>query len=284
MIFRGPLFLPVISAFLCLFLGIAAIQSAENKQAAPSKSPSKLTLSGTEEFKVGDRSAFVFLPPEEKRSKPQPWIFYAPTLPAYPDEAERWMHERFLAAGIAIAGVDVGEAYGNPQSHAAFEALYEKLQREKHFAAKPCLLGRSRGGLWVSSWAIAHPERVAGIAGIYPVFDFRTYPGITNAAPAYGVSPNELLQKADRLNPISRVPVLAKARIPVFVIHGDVDKVVPLKENSAELVRQYREAGSGELVELEILEGQGHNFYEGFFRSQKLVDFAIRQARVGVSH
>jgi pimeloyl-ACP methyl ester carboxylesterase len=193
------------------------------------------------------------------------------------------MHERFLAAGIAVAGVDVGEGYGSPKSHAAFEALYDKLQREKNFAAKPCLLGRSRGGLWVSSWAIAHPERVAGIAGIYPVFDFRTYPGLTNAAPAYSLAPAELHQQLDQLNPVSRITVLAKARIPVFLIHGDVDKVVPLKENSAEFARHYREAGAAGLVELEILEGQGHNFYEGFFRSQKLVDFAIRQARAGAS-
>jgi hypothetical protein len=34
------------------------------------------------------------------------------------------MHERFLAAGVAVAGVDVGEAYGSPRSHAAFEVLY----------------------------------------------------------------------------------------------------------------------------------------------------------------
>ena len=27
---------------------------------------------------------------------------YAPTLPAYPDSHEKWMHEQFLAAGVAV--------------------------------------------------------------------------------------------------------------------------------------------------------------------------------------
>jgi predicted esterase len=281
--FKGRLFVTLAGAMLFLAFGVAAIRAAETKQAARAQAPGKLSLPG-EQFQIGEHSAFVFLPAEENRSTPQPWIFYAPTLPAYPDEAELWMHERFLEAGIEVAGVDVGEAYGSPKSHAVFAGLYEKLRREKNFSAKPCLVGRSRGGLWVSSWAIAHPDRVAGIAGIYPVFDFRTYPGVTNAAPAFGLSPSDLLKRVDELNPISRGTVLARARIPVFLIHGDVDKVVPLKENSAELARHYRDAGASEVLELEILEGQGHNFFEGFFRSQKLVDFAIRNARAGAAN
>ena len=78
-----------------------------------------------------------------------------------------------------------------------------------------------------------------------------------------------------------RIAVLAKAKVPVALIHGDVDKVVPLKENSAELVRRYQAEGAGDLVKLIVLEGQGHNFFEGFFRSQPLVDFAIAKAKEG---
>jgi len=243
--------------------------------------PPKLVLPAAENFTVAGRPAFVFLPPEAKRTRPQPWIFYAPTLPGYPDEAERWMHEQFLAAGIAVAGVDVGEAYGSPKSHALFDALYRELTGQRGFAVRPCLFGRSRGGLWVSSWAIANPARVAGIIGIYPVFDFRTYPGLTRAAPAYDLSLDELTARAAEFNPIERISVLAGAHMPVALIHGDVDKVVPLKENSAEVVRRYQAAGAGPLVKLIVPAGQGHSFFEGFFHSQELVDFAIARAREG---
>lgn len=241
----------------------------------------RLVLPGLEQFNIAGRPAFVIHPAMDKRSQPQPWIFYAPTLPAYPDGAERWMHEQFLAAGIAVAGVDVGEAYGSPKSHAAFNSLYRELVEGRGFANKACLFGRSRGGLWVSSWAIAHPERVAGIIGIYPVFDFRTYPGLKAAAPAYELTPAELESRADEFNPIARITAIARAGIPAALIHGDVDKVVPLPENSGRFAQQYRDAGAESLVKLIVLEGQGHSFYEGFFHSQELVDFAITRARDG---
>ena len=242
--------------------------------------PARLELPG-ETFTIQDRPAFIYMPEESKRTTPQPWIMYAPTLPAYPDEAERWMHEQFLAAGIAVAGVDVGEAYGSPLSHPALDAFYDELTTKRGFAKKLCLFGRSRGGLWASSWAIAHPDRVAGIIGIYPVYDFRTYPKIENAAPAYGITPDELTKRNSELNPIERIDVLAKAKIPVTIIHGDEDVVVPLKDNSQELQLRYERAGEGALVNLIVVKGQGHNFWEGFFKEQQLVDFAIKQARLG---
>jgi alpha-beta hydrolase superfamily lysophospholipase len=270
----------VTSGFLIAY---AALSLATTGQAAPATSPPKLVLPGMETFTVADRPAFIFLPPETKRAKPQPWIFYAPTLPAYPDEAERWMHEQFVAGGVAVAGVDVGEAYGSPKSHRVFDALYRELIERRGFAAKPCLFGRSRGGLWVSSWAIANPTRVAGIIGIYPVFDFRTYPKLEKAAPAYGFATDELAARQAEFNPIEKIEVLAKARIPAALIHGDIDTVVPLRENSAEFVRRYKMAEAEALVRLIVLAGQGHNFFEGFFHSQELVDFAIARAKSGTS-
>lgn len=238
----------------------------------------ELILPG-ESFLVAGHPAFVLLPDEALRKTPQPWIMYAPTLPGFPDSHEKWMHEQFLAAGVAVAGIDAGEAYGSPAGQRLLTALYEQLTEQRQFAAKPCLLGRSRGGLWVSSWAIAHPERVAGIAGIYPVFDLRSYPGLEKAAVAYEVTPQQLESRLAKLNPIARVDVMAKASIPVCIIHGDVDQVVPLEENSAALAETYERAGQKELVQLIVAEGQGHNYWEGFFRCQELIDFAIQRAK-----
>ncbi len=251
----------------------------ESKKSRP-PARARIQLAG-ENLVIAERPAFLFLPAIEKRAKPQPWIFYGPTLPQYPDEAERWMHEQFLDAGIAVAGVDVGEAYGNPTSHQVFNALYEELVNKRGFASKPCLFGRSRGGLWVSSWAITQPERVAGIIGIYPVFDFRTYPKLDKAAPAYGLTAIELERRSAEFNPIERIEKLAEAKIPIAIIHGDKDVVVPLAENSSELLRRYAAVGEKDLVKLIVAEGQGHSFWQGFFREQSLVDFAIEKAKAG---
>ena len=86
-------------------------------------SGSRLALARTENFTVAGRPAFAFLPEEGRRTRPQPWIFYAPSLPP-------------------------------------------------------------------------------------PVFDFRTYPGIQKAAPAYGLMAGELEMRMAELNPVSRLDVL----------------------------------------------------------------------------
>lgn len=255
------------------------LSSATHAADPPAK---KLILPG-ETFLVADRPAFILLPPEEKRTKPQPWIMYAPTLPPYPDSHEKWMHEQFVNAGVAVAGIDIGEAYGSPAGRKLFTALYDELTKNRGYAPKSCLLGRSRGGLWVTSWASDHPDKVSGLAGIYPVFDFRTYPGIAKAAAAYELTPEQLTAQVKELNPIERIDALAKAKIPAFLIHGDEDKVVPLKENSAEFVARYEAAGVKDSVKLVVAKGQGHNFWEGFFQSQELVDFAIARAKAGVA-
>jgi len=270
----------MIRSFVTLTLAVfvlAALIPAGAAEEAPVK---KLLLPG-ESFLISGRPAFVLLPPEAQRQQPQPWICYAPTLPGLPDAHETWMHQQFLDAGIAVAGIDVGEGYGSPRACALMDALYEELVQRRGFAAKPCLLGRSRGGLWVTSWASRHPERVAGIAGIYPVFDLRSYPGLERAAPAYGMTAAELEAALPQVNPVDRLDELARQRVPVFLIHGDQDRVVPLEKNSQAFVERYQAAGAGESIRLVVAKGQGHNYWEGFFRCQELVDFAVKQARSG---
>ena len=255
------------------------IEAPKRAEANP---PVKELILPGEAFLVEGRPAFVLLPPENKRQKPQPWIFYAPTLPGLPDAHEKWMHEQFLAAGVAVAGIDAGESQGGPKGRELFSALHRELTERRAFAARPCVLGRSRGGLMVTGWAVDHPGKVAGIAGIYPVLDLRSYPGLEKAAPAYGLTPAQLEARLEEFNPIARVGVLAERRVPTFLIHGDQDTVVPLGANSAEFVARYKAAGAADAVTLIVAKGQGHNYWEGFFRCKELIEFAIERARAGM--
>ncbi len=236
----------------------------ERKQGGPADKPVKELILPGESFLVAGHPAFILTPAGDRKRTPQPWIFYAPTLPGYPDSHEKWMHEQFLAAGIAVAGIDVGEAYGSPEGRRLFNEFYRELTEKRGFAPRPCLLGRSRGGLWVTSWAIENPDKVAGIAGIYPVFDLTTYPGLDKAAPAYGLAAGQFKARLAEFNPIERVGVLAKHRVPAIFIHGDEDKVVPLKENSAEFVARYRAAGAGELGHADRGQRSGAQLLGGF--------------------
>jgi pimeloyl-ACP methyl ester carboxylesterase len=245
-------------------------------------STGRLRLPG-QTFELDGHAAFLMTPKVERQTLRKPWIFYAPTLPPYPDEHETWMHEKFLDAGVAVAGVDVGESYGSPAGRKVFDAFYKELVERRGYAPRPCLLARSRGGLWMASWAADHPDRVAGLAGIYPAFDLRTYPGLAKAAPAYGLDAEALAQSLKTHNPIERVAALAQARLPALLIHGDQDDKVPLAPNSARFAAIYEDAGAANAVKVILCAGHGHNLWTGYSQNQELVDFVIDRAWAGAA-
>ncbi len=225
-------------------------------------------------FQVKGHTAFLILPKERLQNRPTPWVWYAPTLPGLPGPEERWMFDKFLTAGIAIAGVDVGESYGSPRGTAAFSAFHTELVRNRGMARKACLLARSRGGLMLYNWACENPEAVACIAGIYPVCNLTSYPGLAKACVAYDMTAADLTARLAQHNPIDRLARLAKAKVPIFHIHGDSDAVVPLDQNSGEVAKRYRDLGGS--MELVVPPGQGHNMWTGFFQCEELVHFVVK--------
>lgn len=242
-----------------------------NIQIEPGKK--KLPLSG-KSFRINGRDAFVILP--KKSEKKTPWVWYAPTLPGLPSKSEVWMFKRFLANGIAIAGIDVGESYGNRDGRIGFSELYEHLTSQRNFSRKPCLLARSRGGLMLYNWAVENPAKVGGVGGIYPVCNLESYPGIARAAEAYQMTIDELKVTLKQNNPTERLEPLAAAKVPIFHIHGDSDKVVPHDLNTKILVERYLKYGGP--AKIELLKGQGHNMWKGWFESQTLSNFIIDRA------
>ena len=252
-----------------LLASLAALHAAD----APKKS---LPLPG-EVFLVEGRTAFVILPPAKPTNKPVPWVWYAPTLPGFPGNEEKWMFERFTQAGLAIAGIDAGECYGSPDGRAVYSSLYRELTRNRGFAPKAVMLGRSRGGLMTLSWAAENPDKVAGFAGIYPVCNVASYPGVAKASGAYRMTPEELSARLAEYNPIDQMVPLAKAGVPLFAIHGDSDTVVPLDANSGEMRKRYEALGGK--MQLIVPPAQGHNMWTGFFQCQELVDFVLAQVK-----
>jgi len=210
--------------------------------------------------------------------KPTPWIWTSPTLlPKFPDIYCAWMFTAFLNRGIAIAGIDVGESYGSPAGVRIYGSFYDYVCREFGLSPQPCLLPRSRGGLMLYNWACQNPQRVKCIAGIYPVCDLLSYPGLAKASTAYGLEEAQLRSDLSKYNPIDQLQSLAKAKVPILHIHGDHDEAVPLEANSSVLIRRVQELGGD--ARLLIVPGQGHNLSDGFFKNQDLVDFVIEHLR-----
>jgi hypothetical protein len=223
-------------------------------------------------------TAFLILP-DQAAGKENPWVWYAPTLPGLPGKEEVWMFRKFINGGIAIAGIDVGESFGNPRGRVLFSAFYNELVLKNAFSKTPCLLARSRGGLMLYNWAVENPSSVACVAGIYPVCNLSSYPGIKSACSSYDMTEEQFTSKLAEHNPIDRIEPLAKAHVPIYHIHGDSDTVVPLEKNSGELAERYGHLGG--LMTLNVIKGQGHNMWEGWFQCQELVDFVIAHALKG---
>jgi pimeloyl-ACP methyl ester carboxylesterase len=274
-VFRAVVLIPLLAG------GLTLVRAAAPDAGTAASWPSVESLAAglpcqLKIFTVSGRQAFVLLP-QASKSLILPWVWYAPTLRSPPDPSHEWMFRQWLNHGIAIAGVDVAESFGNPAGRAGFTALYEKATREMHLASKACLLAQSRGGLMQYNWAAENPGRVACIVGIYPVCDLRSWPGLAQAAPAYGMTEQALSSHLAEHNPINRLAPLAQARVPILHIHGNVDTVVPLERNSGLLAQRYRQLGGD--MQLIVVPGRGHQVCPEFFHCQTLVDFVIAHAK-----
>lgn len=262
-----------IPASIVLLLSLSLASWALGDTPAPMR---KLPVEG-QVFSLDGHTAFLILPEDVDAEEPTPWVWYAPTVGRYPAKEEKWMFEKFLAEGIAIAGVDVGESHGNPKGRKVYSALYRELVDNHGMAKQPCLLARSRGGLMLYNWAVENPKSVRCIAGIYPVSNLASYPGLKKASGAYDMPAEQLAEELAKHNPNDRLAPLAKAKVPIFHFHGDIDKVVPLEKNSQVLHDRYKQLGGP--MTLRVAEGRGHTMWEGWFQNQELVDFVISHAK-----
>jgi dipeptidyl aminopeptidase/acylaminoacyl peptidase len=221
-------------------------------------------------FVLEGRPAFVIRPPGAPRPG-GPWVWYAPTLPGLPSGEEDWMFARFLARGVAIAGVDVGESYGSPAGCALFSRFHAHAVAGLGLSSRVRLLGRSRGGLMHVNWAAGNAHLVERIAGIYPVCNLASYPGLATACGAYGMTEAELSASLPAFNPVDRLAPLASAGVPVLLLHGDRDTVVPLEANSGLFAERYRALGGP--VRLILVPGGGHDHLPHWFQCAELADF-----------
>jgi len=193
-------------------------ESTSSKSAIPSVKVLADQLPCTVDFfEVSECPAFLIRPKEKPGTLPIPWVWYAPVI-GHPNASHAWMLRQWLARGIGMAGVDVGESFGSPRGRKVFTVLWETLTTRYGMSERPCLLPQSRGGLMLYNWAAENPGRVAGIAGIYTVCDLRSYPGVKRAYGAYGMNATDLEARLAEHNPIDRLAPLAKAGVPIGIL------------------------------------------------------------------
>jgi len=228
-----------------------------------------------DKFQVDGHDAFLYAAPHPAPGKP--WLWYMPTFKGLSLVQRKAYYEGFLHAGISIAGYNLEEVRGAPASTAQFEKFYDEMVR-RGYSAKPIVLGQSRGGLMMLGWAMRHPDKAQALVGIYPVCNLSTWAmkNLPVTLADYQLSEEELRKRMAEFNPIDNLDPLLKAKLPIFVVHGDADKAVPIEENTL-LLKQRYEAGGGPIT-VKVIPGEGHQATPAFFECPELIDFVIEQA------
>lgn len=128
--------------------------------------------------------------------------------------------------------------------------------REEYGLYKKCVpVGMSCGGLIACKFAAKYPHLVSALYLDAPVMNLLSCParvggrasGMLNEfIEATGITLSELLSY--REHPIDKMPVLLKNNIPIVLVYGDYDDVVPYHENGMLLEKYYKINGGNLLV------------------------------------
>ncbi len=229
-----------------------------------------------EVFEIDGHKAFLYAAPKPAAGKP--WLWYAPTLGGVSLFGRKMYFEACMKAGISIAGYDLGEVRGAPASTAKFTLFYEAMVK-RGYSTKPILLGQSRGGMMTLAWAFRNPDKVRAWVGIYPVCNLASWPlknSKVQTLADFAMTEEELVAKLSEFNPVDHLKGLIENKVPMFVVHGDSDVVVPYEVNTGLLKERYT-AGGGQ-IRVKVIPGEGHKVGPSFFECQELVDFVLKNA------
>ena len=209
------------------------------------------------DFTFEGREALLIFPdkPNEKKN----WLLKTEYFDAFPDFQIQMLHRGWHLAYI---------------KNITRWCLEEDLDLKKRFAEflhteyglhEKCVpVGMSCGGLIGSKLAAKYPECVSALYLDAPVMNFLSCPaglGVGEHAlmdefvAATGLDLPKLI--CYREHPIDKMHLLLENKIPVIMVYGDSDVVVPYTENGALLEKFYKENGG--IIEVYGKEGCGHH-------------------------
>jgi len=198
------------------------------------------------DFSVDGRSALLVAPKTPAPGKP--WIWRTEFFGIAPQA-----DIALLGKGFHVGYISVGGLFGAPVALDAMDKYYAFVRKKFGLNAKTVLEGFSRGGLYAFNWAVRHPNLVACMYLDAPVCDFKSWPGGSGRSRfsgrewqavlrAYGMTDKEA--RAYKLNPVDNLEPLAKAKIPILCVIGDMhDWIVPIEQNALLVEKRYKKLG-----------------------------------------
>lgn len=187
-----------------------------------------------------DREAVLVVPDEA--DKTDRWLFKMEYWGAFPG-----LEIEMLKQGWNLAFIKNKTRWCLEEDLDLKKRFADFLIREYGLSHKCVPVGMSCGGMFAVKFAAKYPEYAAGLYLDAPVLNLLSCPadmGISKSGmrkefeEATGMTMSELI--CYREHPIDKLPILLKYRIPVAMVYGIEDLVVPYCENGAILEKYYR--------------------------------------------
>lgn len=143
-------------------------------------------------------------------------------------------------------------------------AFVEFVSKEFNLSKKCVPVGMSCGGMYAVKLAAKIPDRIAGLYLDAPVINLLSCPCALGVAKVSlydeyfsftGRTISEMLSYRD--HPFDKLPILLDFNIPILLVAGDSDGVVPYSENGVLVERYYREHGGN--IQVFIKPGCDHH-------------------------
>lgn len=214
----------------------------------PLKPVKEFNFHGYKGYEYDNNGVKYYIVKPHHTAKGNPWIW----------RARFWGHEPqldidLLEQGFHLTYCDVAELFGSPKAVERWDEFYA-LAVKAGLNQKAVLEGMSRGGLIIYNWAAKNPKKVACIYGDAPVMDIKSWPlnwgdcldenkrSMSLLLEAYGFANAEEAMAWNK-NPLNHARKLAKAKIPMIHVVGDIDEGVPVAENTAIFEREVAKYG-----------------------------------------
>lgn len=219
-------------------------------------------------FNFKERQASVVIPRQAAEGKP--WIWRPAFFGAFPS-----VDLALLEQGYHLAYYALENEFANPASIKAGYAFYDYLVKFYDLSLQVVLEGFSRGGLYAINWALKYPTKLSCLYLDAPVCDVYSWPGQDSAEwqellDKWQLGPDELDQF--KANPVDHLEALTASRIPLVLVAGGKDKLVPFKQNGARVFKAYKAAG----VEIKrILKRNGDHHPHSLENPTEIADFIL---------
>ena len=192
-------------------------------------------------FDFGGRAAWV-VEPSVAPAAGTPWTWTMQWAEAFVD---RTGVPDLLKHGFHHVTIDLFDTRMDEKGLAAAAEFQRFLVDDLGLAPKANLVGMSWGGFFSTRYAAAHPENVAKIYLDAPLLNFD---GFGN--PDYGRigvwanrKPADGVWTADPEMPVNKAAAIAAAKIPVLLVYGGADTVVPPAQNCKLFAARFKAAG-----------------------------------------